>query len=337
MRIGINNLSIIMVLTGLSFGCQRNGPPADAVDWVFADSTAAADWIQRDTATSFFQQIGTTDMLLQMGAFAGPYTESRDSLLPAYRHFLARQVHAFTQAEEALLDETMHEAWAMVAALNPSLFPKAVRLVKISGAAYGPSVYYTRENSILIPANELHPDNRPTLLRVLLHELFHIYSRYHPKARRELYGLIGFTEARDSVLLPSYLRKHQLLNPDGVHWQQKIRLTPAGTDSSRVFFPILYADSLSSTLGLSFMGHLAFDFFAADSTAMGWQVQALPTSVAQLSDFHQKTGGNTDYIIHPDEILADNFVLLVFRASGYPLDIDERGEKVLDLLKEKLK
>jgi hypothetical protein len=30
-----------------------------------------------------------------------------------------------------------------------------------------------------------------------------------------------------------------------------------------------------------------------------------------VPDYYKKTGANTDYVIHPEEILAENFVLLV--------------------------
>ncbi|NBC05775.1 MAG: hypothetical protein GVY26_01110 [Bacteroidetes bacterium] len=328
-------LGVAMLYT-LHLGC---GPAASHTlpdNWVLADSGAAAKWIQRDSMTPFFQQIGTVDMRLQMGQAAPPDTAQRDQVLKGYRQFLARQARSFQPREKQLLREVLTEAREMVSGLNPNMLPSHLRLVKISGKAYGPAVYYTRENCIMIPQNELHADNRSTLRRVLLHELFHIYSRYHPQLRRELYALIGFHAAQDSVVLPGHLRKRQLLNPDGVRWQQKIRLKPLGADSSQAYFPIIYAEEHPFAVQRPFMDYLAFGFFRADSSARGWIVREAPTPVSQLSDFHQKTGGNTDYIIHPDEILADNFVLLVYRLAGLPADVDEDGRRILDQLQHKL-
>lgn len=316
--------------------CQPSASQVLPEAWVLADSSAAAEWIQRDDMTPFFQQIGTVDMRLQLGEAAPPATTGRDRLLRRYRGFLSRQVRSFTVSEKQLLREALREARQMVAELNPDMLPEKLRLVKISGKAYGPSVFYTRENGIMIPQNELHPGNQAALQRILLHELFHIHSRYHPQLRRELYALIGFRAAQDSVVLPSRLRKRLLLNPDGVQWQQKIRLTPLGEDSSRVYFPIIYAKEQPFSAPRPFMDYMAFGFFRADSSARGWAVREEPTPVSQLSDFHQKTGGNTDYIIHPDEILADNFVLLVYRSAGMPVSVDEDGERILDQLQQKL-
>jgi hypothetical protein len=40
--------------------------------------------------------------------------------------------------------------------------------------------------------------------------------------------------------------------------------------------------------------------------------------VEQVSGFFEMVGRNTDYIIHPEEILADNFALLRFADDDVP-------------------
>lgn len=51
-------------------------------------------------------------------------------------------------------------------------------------------------------------------------------------------------------------------------------------------------------------------------TDAGWQpavggAQSLLLDPNEVADFHAQIGRNTKYIIHPDEVLADNFVHLV--------------------------
>lgn len=332
----IKPLLLLGGIIGLFPGCRPvSSEQVETPNWYLADSTTAASLIQQDSVDQFFKHVSAVDMLLQMGAFAEKPTENRDSLRPYYSQFLARQVRDFSPSEANQLEELMQEAWTMVSALNPNLFPQEVQLVKISGKGYGPSVYYTRERCIMIPANELRAENREQLLRVLLHELFHVYSRYHPEKRQELYAAIGFSEVTGRVLLPEHLRKRLLLNPDGVRWQQKIRLCPPMQDSSTVYFPVLYATRLDRPMG-GFFDHFAFGYFPADSTAQGWRVKTPPAIVADWRNFRQKTGGNTNYIIHPDEILADNFVLLVRRAAGHSLGLSAEGEEVLSRLAQEL-
>ena len=46
--------------------------------------------------------------------------------------------------------------------------------------------------------------------------------------------------------------------------------------------------------------------------------------------FAEQIGANTKYIIHPDEILADNFVHLVMRTENLPTPkiVEQMGERL---------
>jgi hypothetical protein len=50
----------------------------------------------------------------------------------------------------------------------------------------------------------------------------------------------------------------------------------------------------------------------------------------QITGFAEQVGKNTDYVIHPEEILADNFALLI-SAQGDPIspEIIRKMEEVL--------
>lgn len=49
-----------------------------------------------------------------------------------------------------------------------------------------------------------------------------------------------------------------------------------------------------------------------------------------MTGFLEQVGENTNYLIHPDEILADNFVLLVTGKKGVPSpEVVEKLGKVL--------
>jgi hypothetical protein len=52
--------------------------------------------------------------------------------------------------------------------------------------------------------------------------------------------------------------------------------------------------------------------------------------VERLSGFFEQVGRNTEYIIHPEEILADNFALLVLDEHNMPSpEIPQRMKEVL--------
>ena len=71
----------------------------------------------------------------------------------------------------------------------------------------------------------------------MLHEIFHIYSRYNPQKRDRLYELIGFKNIGDPTRLKmtAPLKDRILLNPDGVNYAYAIELKLADENS---FIPI---------------------------------------------------------------------------------------------------
>jgi hypothetical protein len=69
---------------------------------------------------------------------------------------------------------------------------------------------------------------------------------------------------------------------------------------------------------LHFFEYLQFQFLVVERSGGSQNFKAvsdgsLPTLVGMehVSGFMEQVGRNTDYIIHPEEILADNFALLV--------------------------
>ena len=55
--------------------------------------------------------------------------------------------------------------------------------------------------------------------------------------------------------------------------------------------------------------------------------------MASISNFYEQIGTNTTYIIHPNEILVDNFVLLVSwrnnKSTINELGVDNKGKSML--------
>lgn len=324
--------SALLLLPFALLGCEA--PPKASLPkgpLYFLDSLEAAAQVQKDAATEYFQRIRPLDMRLQMGRAAPSDSLGRDSLLGLYRAFLARQVRSFSTEEAQLLRGLLRQAYGLVEALPPGLWPDTVRLAKISGKAYGPEAFYTREKCIMLPAEQLAATNRARLLPVLLHELFHIYSRYHPEQQRRLYKMIGFRAIRKKLQWADSLDQLILLNPDGVNWRYRIQLKYQGRD--RPFVPLLTARYLNATT-LPYLEHLAFGLHPLEEgEEEKWRIVPEAVPLGELPAFYEKVGDNTDYIIHPDEILADNFVLLALSHSEaphyQPQQLSEEGKALL--------
>jgi hypothetical protein len=226
--------------------------------------------------------------------------------------YSAEQVLAWTADEETKLREAISAVSKKMEAFNLP-FPKTIKLVKTTGKEEG-NAAYCRRNAIIFPVRMIN--QRPTgLQRLLTHELFHVLSSHNPKLRSKLYAIVGFTTCQP-IQMPPTLRDRKLTNPDAPELDAYITLTTDGQPVTAV--PVLFASTKTYDVkrGGTFFDYLTFRLMAIELQGKQWQ-PVLHDGQPQLLDpksttsFHEQIGKNTRYIIHPDEILADNFVHLV--------------------------
>ena len=308
----------------------------------FLDRASAAVLISQDTMESFFDVIMPLDMAIQMKQAQA--STQRDSLLPSYKTYLQNDVDSFTTKEKKLLLQALQQAHELLASVHAPNIPDTIQLIKTQGKHYGPTAYYTRMNAIIIPKQELVNPSIETLTRIMLHEYFHIYSRYHPEKRDSLYGLIGFMPADKPAYLPSPLQERILLNPDGINWKYHIQLTIDSQNYKAV--PLLVSTKDRFTvLTPSFFSYLDFQLYPLEDRDSIYEVRTAIDGIKtplpppnEITDFFRQIGDNTNYIIHPDEVLADNFVLLLFaqteEASFQINQYSERGQEILLKMKD---
>lgn len=308
---------------------------------VFLDSIRAAAAILDDDMEHFFIHVTKLDMALQMQQnYAGEI--SRDSVLRDYHRFLEQDVMDFNENEKLVLTNVMTSIQQLCMQISLNIFPKEIELIKTKGRHYGNSVYFTRENRIIIPANELVSPDTAALREVLTHEVFHIYSRLHPAKRAALYELIGFRELEDVLILPNAIQSRLLLNPDGVDFSYAMQLAIANGDTIQVV-PIITANAPAYIPGReSYFEYIDFNLYPIVQQTNGFQVVVnnlghSPIAVNEQPDFFRQIGDNTLYIIHPDEILADNFKFLVLAQTGesmYSLArFSQKGQQLLREMK----
>ncbi len=176
---------------------------------------------------------------------------------------------------------------------------------------------YTRGNAIVLPRGKAGSlDNPPT--RLLAHELFHVLSRSHDDWRNPYYAIIGF-RATNEIQLPKSLAPMRITNPDAPEIRHIIRIE-IEKDRHVHVAPVLFSNSDFDPNKRSIFDYLEFQLLEVimivgkqwiPVTRNGEPVLHQPN----LPDFHRQIGGNTRYVIHPEEILADNFAALVTGAS----------------------
>jgi len=186
-------------------------------------------------------------------------------------------------------------------------FPNKISIIKTTGREEG-NAAYCRGNAIIIPQSLI---NTPYQLNNLItHELFHIFSKNNPKKRIELYNIIGFFESPE-LEFPKELSDLKITNPDAPLINCYLE------DNQVTVMPILYSNEpYNHEKGDEFFAYLEFRLLAVnikqdccEPLYKNGKLQLF--RVEDIQSYIQKIGMNTDYIIHPEEILAENFVLLL--------------------------
>lgn len=237
-----------------------------------------------------------------------------------YRAFAAGAVEPWNEGEKRLVAEALDGLAARLEALHVTLPPR-VLLVKTSGVEEGGAAY-TRGTAVMLPRKVLASTPR-SLRRLVCHELFHVLSRHRPDLREQLFAIIGFVPCGD-VVLPGDLQARRLTNPDAPGFDHAIRVQCDGAEQWMV--PVLFFRT-----GAPQPAPEQPFFKAMEFRLLAVAIEGMPPCGTPLLDaaarpilrtpeevrgFFEQTGRNTGYLIHPEEILADNFALLVTGASG---------------------
>ncbi len=290
--------------------CRQTALP-EGISFMPLDSTSAAQAILRDTVDGYFEMVSGFDKLLQTGG---------DSTI-VFDTFLAGEGMPWPEKEWRKAEKCMRSALQTIAKKYHGWSTPPVGLILSRGRQYGEHTYYTREANIVIPLADLRSGTLNEVTTVLQHELFHIYSRYHQNQRPDWYSRLGF-QTDTSIQIPQTLLDQRLYNPDGLSIYETIQL-----DSLEVL-PFLYADCSAG----NYMSCFAFDLFQVERDSSGVHLVTNKNGGSTLGPewmqkFRVHMGDFTDYLIHPEEILAEYFVLSL---AAKPEDLPETARAFLE-------
>lgn len=272
--------------------------------------------------------------------------------LPIYLDYVASQVMSWSPAEIASLRTIVASMATLFSSLSLNL-PSQVFLVKTSGQEEGYAAYTRRKDTIVLPANmvastetatsygdPLHPSNDLSYLQdVMVHECFHLFSKNHPEARYKLYERIHYRSTGAAIELPDVpwgppgaharMRDLKITNPDepgqDVYIEMIVPSVPGQADSPRVqraLAPLLLANRPYE--GGIFFEYLEWWFMAiAQGPDKRWAPVLGPDgrpvlyeSAPLMTEYLALVSANfTQEIFQPDEILAQNFVLVANQPS----------------------
>lgn len=184
-----------------------------------------------------------------------------------------------------------------------ALLPEEVLLVKTGTVVEG-GLPHTRANAIIFAGGTIPEGD--SLQGLFLHELHHVLSRANRELHDEYFALIGFLPCRFEE--PASLRETRLSNPDAPTYDHYV---PAEVEGADGVTPYLFASRDYDGEG-RLPAYFGFGLLPLE-VENGVCTAAVETTDALLAPdavpaYLQALGGNTNYIIHPEETLADNFV-----------------------------
>jgi hypothetical protein len=296
----------------LAAGCRRSIPTSEAEEIRIADGSVAVLASVEDgrkvleSSDEFIQALGPLERQILLGT-DDPVTHED------YAAFAGKQVLPWKPGEKERLREALRSVEEMIGGLDLPL-PPAVQVVKTTGReSWGAA--YTRGSAIVLPPDMVDPG-------LLVHELFHVMTRNTPALERPLYRILGF-ETGLIVELPGDLDKRKMTNPDAPLVDCAIRLR-AG-DEDLMAAPVIFSrlKNRDPAVAAVLEEYLEFKLLVIEERGGRWVSRLRDGSPwliepSTLPAFAEKVGRNTGYIIHPEEILAENFVHLVRGRKDLP-------------------
>jgi len=294
---------------GLLLGCFALllglSAPAAATDFVFASAGEGARILGAEDG--FFEAMAPLEIQLRSVRLG---RATKEELRAQYR----AGALAWDRAERRAWQESLERLRPRLAAWS-ALLPARVLLVRVR-ASVEDGIPHTRANAILLPVGTGHmrAGRRDV---ILAHELFHILSRALAAARHDsLYALIGFRPCR--FTLPAELRARRITNPDAPEERHYVDL-PGGRGA---YVPLQIAQlhgapppALSESLDFLL---LRVDFADGVCTARRGRGDWALAAPARLPGLAAVVGRNSDYFAHPEELMADNFALLLTGRARAP-------------------
>lgn len=275
----------------------------------FVNAKEASKLIVQDKDDMFLSKLSQLEKNIQMKT-------TNDKSHKEYLKFLSNNVADWSLEESLEVHETFSQIKAMLDTISPRIFPGGIKLIKIKTKPYGDNVYYTRDRIIYIPENIFPLKDKSTFRSTMIHEVFHIISRYNPDLRHEMYSWIGFFPANKQVKLNNFLSKRILTNPDAPSFQYVIKLKMKGGDE-KLAVPLITSKFENFKTSISqFFDYLNFDLYELEDKGEYYLVKtntngSTTIHLQETPSFFEQIKDNTQYIIHPEEIMADNFMLAV--------------------------
>jgi hypothetical protein len=250
--------------------------------------------------------------------------------MDAFKRWNADAVRPWPDEQRARWRRALEALAPMWNALRIPL-PAEVLLV-ITNGQESANAPYTRANAVVLAGAGGMPGYNDAML--MAHELWHVASRHAPALATRLYAEIGF-EPVPLLDFPPAWADIRLANPDAPDNRHAMRLALDGREV--LLAPVLVAARTELKPGETFFSVMdvrLLEIESAGERSRAVQRDGQPAwrPLASTAPFLARLGGNTGYVIHPEEAMADNVMLLVNQRPTRNPALIERIRAVLESL-----
>lgn len=306
-------LSLLILSSGISTASAAPVPDGATtnISYRFASKQEGADLLLGNTA--YYAGFSQNDLDYRM--------HRQGANMEEYQAFAKEQVLDFTEEEKeliarhmAMLTEGLEKKGCSLPPLDEIVFIQTTMEEEngVLGYTHGTQIYVAQR---LMKLDMAKKENKEKLLDFLGHELFHCLTRCNPDFRKTMYQIIHFTIAEEDFPLPLSVFEYHISNPDVEHHNAYASFLIDGE-------PIDCFTDFVTTKHLENADDRFFDF--ATTALVPIDGRDLYYTPEQTSNFDEVFGTNTDYVVDPEECMADNFALaLVYgldgpEGNGYP-------------------
>lgn len=302
----LNFKKVILVFTGL---IVFKSATASATDFKFADVETGIKILTADD--EYLTAMKPIEIALRIGS------PTADKTIDDLKAHYAKNVIEWPASEKALLKALVITHKKKLAKIA-HLLPKEVYFIKVTNEIEG-AVSHTRGNAMVSPARK-----NSISTKLFFHQIFHIISRHNRNKYSKMYDIINF-ESCDFKPTPE-VDKYSVRNPEAPFTKHYLPVEIDDRDTYVVSYLHTQHDGFNPNVKGGFDGHISGDLL--EVTVNDGICKPVIKANGEpgihkhkdVPDFYDQVGRNTNFDYHPEEIIADNFALLMIGKK----DIDDR-------------
>ena len=325
-------LSVLLVLSILLLGaCGLSGDRYEGViRYRYASKSEGTELLLPNTA--YYDGFSQNDLDFRM--------QKKNADMDEYLSFAKEQVLDFSAEEMKLVDKLIRKMEKLLVKSGYTLPPlDEIVFVKTTMYEECDAGGYTHGTDIFLSEycfdEVLHGEDRETrtgylyvLKEMLWHELFHCLTRNNPDFKAKMYDLIHFTIADKDFELPPSVFEYHISNPDVEHHDSYATFTIDGKDTE------CFVDFVTT----KHFEEEGDNFFDSSETALvptdGTDIYYTPDDA---ENFNEVFGENTEYVVDPEECMADNFAFAMMYGTDGPEGDGYPNPEIIDGILQYLK